>query len=45
MPGEHAVANVNAITLGDAGGAFDILLPEPSFGLRCDGCSHPAVLA
>ncbi|KAJ3184370.1 sister chromatid cohesion protein 1 [Gaertneriomyces sp. JEL0708] len=31
LPGDHAVANVNAITLADAITEFDILLPEPSF--------------
>ncbi|KNC97866.1 uncharacterized protein SPPG_06860 [Spizellomyces punctatus DAOM BR117] len=34
MPGDHAVANVNAITLGDALTEFDILIPEPSLDLR-----------
>ncbi|KAI9001984.1 double-strand-break repair protein rad21, partial [Gaertneriomyces semiglobifer] len=28
LPGDHAVANVNAITLADAITEFDILLPE-----------------
>ncbi|KAJ3056385.1 sister chromatid cohesion protein 1 [Rhizophlyctis rosea] len=34
MPTDHAIANVNAITLVDTMTEFDILLPEPSFDLR-----------
>ncbi|KAJ3155662.1 sister chromatid cohesion protein 1 [Geranomyces variabilis] len=34
LPGDHAIANPNAITLNDAITEFDILLPEPAFDMR-----------
>ncbi|KAJ3155396.1 sister chromatid cohesion protein 1 [Geranomyces michiganensis] len=34
LPGGHAIANPNAITLNDAITEFDILLPEPAFDMR-----------
>ncbi|KAJ3010605.1 sister chromatid cohesion protein 1 [Thoreauomyces humboldtii] len=37
MPGDHTIANLNAITLNDAITEFDILLPEPAFDMRMFG--------